>query len=203
MYEDYMQNILGYRMNPQANMNTYEQYNMQGEEWQQYDNYMPMMQPGVQMTSNMNIDLEACYPEIYKIIYPMIRNVCMRNTEPITEEVIDRMVNEVYNNIETGDVITLNINLGNSVTTGEKGANIETKEGTQNRETGSRQRNFLMNDLIRILLIRELLRRQGGNRPPFPPRPIPPRPFPPRPPMGRPPMNRPPIMPRYDEYPNY
>ena len=203
MYEDYMQNILGYRMNPQANMNTYEQYNMQGEEWQQYDNYMPMMQQASPMTSNMNIDLESCYPEIYKIIYPMIRNVCMRNTEPITEEVIDRMVNEVYTNIETGDVITLNINLGNSVTTGEKGANTEAKEGTQNRETESRQRNFLMNDLIRILLIRELLRRQGGNRPPFPPRPFPPRPFPPRPPMGRPPMNRPPIMPRYDEYSNY
>jgi len=203
MYEDYMQNILGYRMNPQANMNTYEQYNMQGEEWQQYDNYMPMMQPGGQMVSNMNIDLESCYPEIYKIVYPMIRNVCMRNTEPITEEVIDRMVNEVYTNIETGDVITLNINLGNSVTTGEKSANTEAKEGTQNRETESRQRNFLMNDLIRILLIRELLRRQGGNRPPFPPRPFPPRPFPPRPPMNRPPMNRPPIMPRYDEYPNY
>ena len=203
MYEDYMQNILGYRMNPQANMNTYEQYNMQGEEWQQYDNYMPMTQQGSQMASNMNIDLESCYPEVYKIIYPMIRNVCMRNTEPITEEVIDRMVNEVYTNIETGDVITLNINLGNSVTTGEKGANTEAKEGTQNRETESRQRNFLMNDLIRILLIRALLRRQGGNRPPFPPRPFPPRPFPPRPPMNRPPMNRPPIMPRYDEYPNY
>ena len=203
MYEDYMQNILGYRMNPQANMNTYEQYNMQGEEWQQYDNWMPMMQQPSTMTSNMNIDLENCYPEIYKIIYPMIRNVCMRNTEPITEEVIDRMVNEVYTNIETGDVITLNINLGNSVTTGEKGVNTEAKEGTQNRETESRQRNFLMNDLIRILLIRELLRRQGGNRPPFPPRPFPPRPFPPRPPMNRPPMNRPPIMPRYDQYPNY
>ena len=64
MYEDYMQNILGYRMNPQSNMNTYEQYNTQEGEWQQYDNYMPMMGFGNQMSSNMNIDLEACYPEI-------------------------------------------------------------------------------------------------------------------------------------------
>ena len=127
----------------------------------------------------------------------------MRTTEPITEEVIDGMVNEVYTNIETGDVITLNLNLGNSVTTGETGTNSEAKGTAQNRETESRQRNFLMNDLIRILLIRELLRRQGGNRPPFPPRPFPPRPFPPRPPMGRPPMNRPPMMPRYDEYQNF
>ena len=148
----------------------------------------------------MNIDLENCYPEVYKIIYPMIRNVCMRNTEPITEEVIDRMVNEVYTNIETGDVITLNINLGNTVETssGENRESSKNKESKENRETESRQRNFLMNDLIRILLIRELLRRQGGSRPPFPP-----IPFPPRPPMNRPPMNRPPIMPRYDEYPNY
>ena len=201
MYEDYMQNILGYRMNPFQN--TYEQYNMQGEECYQNDSYMPMMQYGNQMSNNMNVDLEACYPEIYRIIYPMIRKACMQNTSPITEEVIDRMVNEVYTNIETGDVITLNINLGNNVTTGEKGVNTETKEGTQNRETESRQRNFLMNDLIRILLIRELLGRQGGNRPPFPPRPFPPRPPMGRPPMNRPPMNRPPVMPRYDEYPNY
>lgn len=197
MYEDYMQNILGYRMNPQQNTNTYEQYNMPGGEWQQYDNYMPIMQYGNQMTSNM-VNLETCYPEIYKIIYPMIKKVCMKNTEPITEETIDKMVNEVYTNIETGDIITLNINLGNSVTTGEAGASTGTKETEQNRNIENRQRNFLMNDLIRILLIRELLRRQGGNRPPYPP-----RPFPPRPPMNRQPMNRPPIMPRYDEYLNY
>ena len=110
MYEDYMQNILGYRMNPQANMNTYEQYNMQGDEWQQYDNYMPMMQQGSQMTSNMNIDLESCYPEIYKIVYPMVRNVCMRNTEPITEEVIEnKVVNFDNRNVLVVDDNKLNL----------------------------------------------------------------------------------------------
>ena len=49
-------------------------------------------------------------------------------------------------------------------------------------------RNFMLNDLIRILLIRELLGRPGGMRPPFP------QPRPPRPPMNRPPM------PRYGDY---
>lgn len=201
MYEDYMQNILGYRMNPQQN--TYEQYNSQGEECYQYDNYMPMMQWENQMSSNMNVDLEACYPEIYRIIYPMIRKACMQNTSPITEETIDRMVTEIYTNIEAENVINLNINLGNTVggtSTSENRESVEKKEGEENRTNETRQRNFLLNDLIRILLIRELLGRPGGIRP-FPPRPFPPRPPMGRPPMNRPPMNRPPMMPRYDEYP--
>ena len=202
MYEDYMQNILGYRMNPVQN--TYEQYNMQGEACYQYDNFMPMTQFGNQMSSNMNVDLEACYPEIYRIIYPMIRKCCMQNTEPITEQTIDRMVADIYSNIEAENVINLNINLGNTVGT----ATSENREGSTKKETGesrateSRQRNFLLNDLIRILLIRELLGRPGGIRP-FPPRPFPPRPPMGRPPMNRPPMNRPPMMPRYDEYQSF
>lgn len=188
MYEDYMQNLLGYRINPMQN--TYEKYNninMPMENFYQCSSTAPNIQCGVQ-----NIDLEKCYPEIYKIIYPMIKKVCMTNTEPITEENIERMVNEIYNNIETGDSITLNINLGNNLVNTTNGNREVLTKKEESRATESRQNNFLMNDLIRILLIRELLGRPVG------PRPFPPRPFPPEPPMGRPPM-----MPRYDEYINY
>ena len=63
----------------------------------------------------------------------------------------------------------------------------------QNNTT--RQRNTGLNDLIRILLLRELIGRPGfpGFRPPRPPPPPPPRP--PRPPM-RPPMGPGPRPPR-------
>ena len=39
----------------------------------------------------MSEDLESCYPEIYRIIYPMITSRCSRITEPITRELIDSM----------------------------------------------------------------------------------------------------------------
>ena len=197
MYEDYMQNMLGYKMDPYQN--TYEQYNNQGEkccyQYNNRDSYLPGMQYRNTMEMNNNmIDLESCYPEIYKIIYPMIKKACMKNTEPITRETIDKMVTEISSNVETGDVINLNINLGNNVggmsnENREKSSevNVEEKRKEENRVVSN---NFLLNDLIRILLIRELLGRPGGIRP-RPPRP----PFPPRPPM-----HRPPIMPRYDDY---
>ena len=151
-----------------------------------------------QITNN-NEELEDCYPEIYKIVYPMVCKACESNTQPITRQLIDSMTNEIYMAIEGNQEVNININLGNDVRGVQNTNNTKKPEvNVQNRSTESRQigrNNFLLNDLIRILLIRELL---GGRRPNFPQRP----PFRP----GRPPMrpgfpggmgpNRPPIMPR-------
>ena len=179
MYEEYMQNVLGLRMNPYQNM-----YDNQFEN--QYSCGNCMMNPQMNMaTQQAGDEIESCYPDIYRIVYPMVQKACMTNTSPVTKETIDRMTTEIYNNIETGDIINLNINLGNTV----NGAQTENRENKEEKtENRVAPRNFMLNDLIRILLIRELLGRPGGMRPPFPP---------PRPP--RPPMNRPP-MPRYGEY---
>lgn len=178
MYEEYMQNVLGLRMNPYQNM-----YDNQFDN--QYSCGNCMMNTQMNMaTQQAGDEIESCYPDIYRIVYPMVQKACMTNTSPVTKETIDRMTTEIYNNIETGDIINLNINLGNTVN-GAQTENRENKEETENRVA---PRNFMLNDLIRILLIRELLGRPGGMRQPFPP---------PRPP--RPPMNRPP-MPRYGDY---
>ena len=188
MYEDYMQNLLGYRANPYQDI--YEQYN-QDRDYYNPNNCMNCM-PNINWDyQNMNneIDLENCYPEIYKMVYPMIKKVCMQNRERLTEENIEKMVDEVYNNIEAGDIINLNINIGNTVNAAsENNKNMSPKvqnRGEIDKENRAPRNNYLLRDLIKILLLRELVGRPR-QRPPFPPRP----PYPPRPPVGRPPFPR-------------
>lgn len=157
-----------------------------------------------------NSDLEACYPEIYKIIYPMISQRCARVTGTVTKEMVESMTDEIYSAIEVNNEINVNINLQNEVTNNRNEVRTPakakiTEESNKGISRENRQfRNQNLRDLIQILLIRELLRRRrrphpgrppfpggrppfpGGNRPPFP---------------GGPGSGRPPIMPReYDIY---
>ena len=146
-------------------MNTYDMYY---DEWN-----MPNM-------NAMNIiqkqELEECYPEIYGIVYPMIQKACRQNTMPINRKLIDSMTNEIYLAIEDKEMLE------------NREAEAKSVKTTENRQI---RRNINLNDLIRILILREFLGRPGfpGGRPPRPPA-RPPRPpiAPPlRPPMGPPP----------------
>lgn len=154
IYEEYMRSVLGYQP-----MNT---YNMNYDNWD-----MPNMNA---MNTIQMQELENCYPDIYRIVYPMIQSACSKNTRPITRELIDSMTDEIYFALEDKEMVE----------------NRNKEEKTEDRQI---RRNTNLNDLIRILLLRELLGRPGfpGGRPP---RPRPPRP-PMRPPMG-PPMGPPP-----------
>ena len=191
MYEEYIRNVLGYSSPGNMNCNNCAY----GNNNDTYDYTGPMIQ------SSSNSELEEFYPEIYRIIYPMIRKACSMNTNLNTREAIEKMTDEIYNAIQEDDnPINVNINLGNnvqsSINTGNT-ANVDnrgeakkennTKENREQKET-RRAPNRDLRDLIKILLIRELL-----GRPNFRP------PIRPRPPMGRPnpgPGPRPPIMPR-------
>lgn len=196
MYEDYMQNLLG--VSARTFPNTYDEQN-----FYPYGIYYDEGYRGWQAQNTMCCEeLESCYPEIYNIIYPMVRKVCMSNTLPITQTVIDNMVNQISSNIEGNEFIEININLDNEVNQNrddnQKANNSRTEVQNRSCDDGicDRQirRNPFLNDLIRILILRELLGRSGnmpGSRPPFPPyRPGPRPPFP----GGRPPM------PRYGEF---
>lgn len=152
--------------------------------------------------------LENCYPEIYKLVYPMVLKKCQNSRATITADDIDNITDEIYYALENKEGIELNINLTNNVSNSrdmnlqnlnekrDKSNNkteIKIKEKTEKRET--RQINKGLRDLIKILLLRELLNRPG-QRPPMPG----PGPYPPvRPPMPgpgpRPPV-RPPLPPR-------
>lgn len=169
-YEDYLRSVLGYNNQPEIynynNLYTYPEFNY-------YRN------SGNTMMSIENLEDE--YPEIYKMVYPMVQKLCERNwNRQMTSKLIEDMTNEIYENIEPS---MSEVNLNVQVRGEEKSVNVKANEKNDVRETRQR-RNTVLNDLIRILILREL----GIGRPPFRPRPqIPGGPGMPGMP-GRPPM---------------
>lgn len=130
-YEDYMRNVLGYS-NP--NNSTYQNfsnnynmdYNMNYSNMNydrmncnnpNYDNMMCCNMPTNQFQNRNNStsenQIEQMYPEIYKIINPMVCQKCDNNTQPVTEYLIDQMTNEIYDNVvnrvEIQNVININV----------------------------------------------------------------------------------------------
>ena len=196
-YEDYIRSILGYPSTTNFESNT-------------------IYRAGYSEQSQTNVrnSLEQFYPEIYKIIYPMIKKACNENMTANTREEIEQMTDEIYSALEDNNQINVNINLGNNISTTstnqvenrneKQKEEIQKRTVTENKNTQQQERRAPMNnnlrDLIKILLIRELLGRPHHNFP------RPPHNNPPRPPYNpqRPPM-RPPMMPRdyqplYDIY---
>ena len=225
-YEDYMRSILGYPVQNTINYN--DTYNNTSTRYEYITN-----------KPNYSNEILELYPEIYKIINPMVCKICESNSKPITKELIEQMTDEIYLNFESdttieNDVVNVRVNLPQSKSeSNENKQNLrnsnnlsnnvsrknrdipkdnisknrieekENKESLQRTESRQIRRNNTLRDLIKILILNQLL---GNGRPPFrPPRPNPPRPpYPggpgpnPRPPFpGGPGQNpRPPIMPR-------
>ena len=87
-YEDYIRSILGYPLQTNSNYPniTYDYL----DDCEFNSNTMPRY-------SNEILDM---YPEIYKIINPMVCKICEANTKPITRELVEQMTDEIYLNIE-------------------------------------------------------------------------------------------------------
>ena len=204
MYEEYMQNFFNYPAGGYRNI--YEQYNQENcgmnyEPRYGFDmvdnypygynpNYIQENIPNYQ-SRNIAQELENSYPEIYKIVYPMVRKVCAKNNyRGFSKVEVDRMVEEVYSSVEVNDAVELNITLNNDVrgTSKDESSSNEAKDEESIVEKRQIRKNSGLNDLIRILILRELLGRPGcigpncrpgmNPRPPMPPRP-------PRPPFPR------------------
>lgn len=152
-YEEYMRNVLGYIPN-----NTYQMNNSMYE----YN----------QTRSYDEATIEGLFPEIYRTVYPLVKNACMRIGGSINRDIIEQVTDEVYRAIEEND-------------SNKKMAEVRNAQQSKRIEE-TRQRNYLLRDLIKILILRELIGRPGPSRPPMPP----PRP-PMRPPMPPPPPPRP------------
>ena len=118
--------------------------------------------------------------------------------EAITGLELEQMTDEIYRNVEPedqqiGQRAEVQLKNGDVINPNAKEPEQQTRE--------TRQNNFLLRDLIRILLLREWGRPNrppvrppfppGGGRPPMSPGPgMPPPNRPPRPPMGPPPRPR-------------
>jgi len=168
-YEDYMRSVLGY---PIENQDTYRMNCFEDTQ-----NYV--------MPYQNTKELEDCYPEIYKMINPIVCEVCDKYGTSITRDMIENMVEEVYQKIEINNEILIKINIDNR--SNEKIVenrvndikqnnikNINNEQTRKSPEVENRQRrpnNPLLRDLIRILILNRLL---GGFFPGRPPRPRPP-----------------------------
>ena len=183
-YDEYIRSILGYPNNSLYN----EENNFN------YDGYNDFYRSN----NELDPELEDCYPEIYKVVYPMVQKACNENEGPYNRDTVEKLTDEIYYAIEGDNSINININLNNDVKTNPSVNNMNrntikqrenslAKSKIENRE--SRRQNGNLRDIIKILLLRELLNRPNRPRPPVRP------PFPggPRPPMPGP---RPPMYPR-------
>ena len=178
-YEDYMRSVLGYSPYVQNNYTYNEPEDMYNQETLMQEENMRNSQ-----------DVTPFYPEIYKIIYPMVCKVCnINSSRDLSNELLEQMTDEIYRNVEPEEEPVQTrapLKNGDVINPNSKDPLPKTKE--------TRQTNFLLRDLIRILLLREWGRpTRPPVRPPYRP-PMPPPP-PPRPGNnGRPPM---PPRPRY------
>lgn len=161
IYQEYIRSVLGYPERQPIYQN--DMYNIN---YDSRNNYQNFFDNGIEKNienRNENKELEKFYPDIYNIVYPIVQEKCEENRGDITEATINKMTEEVYIKIQTDRKV---------------------KE-----DRGDRQ-NSNLQDLIKILILRELLKRPRPPRPQVPPRP------PMRPPFGPPPPNRPPMRPR-------
>lgn len=156
-YEDYMRTILGY---PVERQNTYSNNNcLHFNDTNLAIQNMPRENQYVQVNfaRNDESDVLNFYPEIYRIVNPMICKVCEKYNEPITKELVVKMTDEVYNNLEETDsttVVNINATLSNntivknermSTTNNESNAEVENKMQNKNSKTSQSMQTYLRN----------------------------------------------------------
>lgn len=140
-YDDYMRSLVGF-----PNMNCQNMCSM--------NNPAPFGQSMFQAADN----LERMYPDTYRIVFPMVVSACNMVTMPITEEMLDRMTDDIYDRAATDSRISIDINIGIE-TRDENSAKQNSDEVRQRRPM---RRNRFFRDFIRVLLLRELLERRNS-----------------------------------------
>lgn len=137
-----------------------------------YDEYMRCMLGYPNMYTNMphfnntnpySDDLERMYPDVYRVVYPMVCAACDNITMPVTESMIDSMTDNIYDRVEADGRINIEVTVEAEFRDDE----LNSSESRQFSRPRPRRRNRFLRDLIRILLLRELLRRRHRfpNRP--------------------------------------
>lgn len=118
-YEDYMRAVLGYPIERQNTYSNYSNNYLQANNTNLATQYM-QAENSYTVTNNKKYnenDFLNFYPETYKIVNPMVCKICENNNEPITKELIQKMTDEVYNNLEeteTTTVVNVNASFNNS-----------------------------------------------------------------------------------------
>lgn len=158
---NYMQDLNYYNQNPNMGYHPYAQ-NMNGP--------MPMGQIGQQ-------NLNAMYPAVYRIISPVASQVLSNsNNGYLTEDSLNNMVDTVYNVVER-DISSTNTNSAMMNTTqantntnsnenncGRASSNSSSSSNNTATTTSTQNtQNSLLRDLIKIMLLNEILARRQNQ----------------------------------------
>ena len=159
-YDDYMRSVLGYpNVDGYRNSNLYNMPNMNSMNNMSNMGMNAMNMNNMGMMNNQEMfsdDLEHLYPEVYRVVYPMVCSTCDRIQMPatnITDEMVTRMTDDIYDRVESDPRINIEVTVTTEVRESDKRQNSsETRQ--------RRPRNRFLRDLIRILLLRKLFRRR-------------------------------------------
>lgn len=157
----YMQDLNYYNQNPNMGYNPYNTNQFQNPN-------VNMQMPMGQMYQQ---NLSAMYPAVYRIISPVVSQVLTNNnTGYLTDDVLNSMVDTVYNIVE-GD-INLNNNTNKQATQANSNSNesncgrtssnaTPSSNSTSATNSTSNGQNNLLRDLIKIMILNEIISRRN------------------------------------------
>ena len=147
--------------------------------------------PNNQMYNNLGMfpnnipiqNINNLYPSIYRILNPVISRVVLNNNQPITEDLLNNMTDTVINivdgQLEFGDdkiqnntnnqnqqsnANSSNNNTTNNSLSRSSESNRQNNQTTQTSNSRNSRNDSLLRDLIKILILKELLSRNQYQR---------------------------------------
>ena len=205
-YEDYMRSVLSNSYaNEYTNVPTYvNPANMQTQTNMSSQMNMPNQPSMSNMTNQSNMSnqtsfqssmrenteqnmeeseeilrIQRMYPDIYCLLMPMVNKIVEENNDrEITDNLIESMTMEIYNNIEddminssrttnskTNNTMAQSSQTGNTQRQSTQSNNTTTRNTVSNTMQNSRRiGNPTLKDLIKILIIRRLLEHRRNTR---------------------------------------
>ena len=186
--DNYMQDL--YFGNQMYGGNTYNPNGINNMQNPMYMNNNGMCMNQFQnQVPNQPVNINNMYPSLYRILMPVIsRVVANSNYQFFNEDVLNNMVDTVYN-ITEGQINYENDNDNEQVTTQERNSNTQTNtasvsqtnqnttttntstrmnsntQTTRNTNSTNNSNDDLLRDIIKILIIRELISRRQFQNP--------------------------------------
>ncbi len=156
--------------NYMQDLNYYNQMPAMG--YQPYAN-QPYSNPNVNPVNQPMPNLNAMYPAVYRIIAPVVSQVLANsNTNYLSEEALNNMVDTVYDMVE-GDInvksnaTRLNSNHASNENTSsgscERNSSTSRPNTSATPATYTDSQNALLKDLIKIMILNELNCRRQSN----------------------------------------
>jgi len=157
---NYMQDLNYYNQNPNCGYMPYAN---------NYQNMNRQIPVGHMQQQNLN----AMYPAVYRIVSPVVSQVLSNNNVSyLTEDNLNNMVDSIYNIVErdinlannsngTATQTATNSNENNCSRTSSNSA--PNSNSTANTTSAQNRQNSLLRDLIKIMILNEIISRKQNN----------------------------------------